>query len=133
VLLLEPAVSSAEPYFGHLAGFPAMWGVLSPVTTHSSGVKFLPALDDTFAFYVKAILGLGLTFQMPMLVYFLARFGMVSGRFLVKQFRYAVLIIVIVAAVVTPSGDLDHADGVLCADAGALCDQHRCGVDFRQA
>ena len=64
------------------------------------------ALDLTFSFYVKVILGLGLTFQMPMLVYSLARFGIVSAKFLVKQFRYAVLIIVIVAAVITPSADV---------------------------
>jgi sec-independent protein translocase protein TatC len=66
----------------------------------------MPALDITFGFYVKVILGLGLTFQMPMLVYFLARFGIVSARFLVKQFRYAVLIIFIIAAVITPSADV---------------------------
>ena len=90
--------------FAHLAGFPAMWGFFASYDA-LGGVKFFPTLDDTFAFYVKAILGLGLAFQLPMLVYFLARFGMVTWKFLVKQFRYAVLIIVIVAAVVTPSGD----------------------------
>jgi sec-independent protein translocase protein TatC len=90
--------------FAHITGFPAMWGFFASYDA-LGGVKFFPTLDDTFAFYVKTILGLGLAFQLPMLVYFLARFGVVTWKFLAKQFRYAMLIIVIAAAVVTPSGD----------------------------
>jgi sec-independent protein translocase protein TatC len=43
---------------------------------------------------------------MPILVYFLARFGIVTAKFLVKQIRYAILIIFIIAAVITPSADI---------------------------
>jgi sec-independent protein translocase protein TatC len=68
-------------------------------------LQFFPTVDDTFSFYVKTLLGLGLTFQMPMLVFFLARFGIVTAKFLVRQFRYAFLIIFILAAVITPSAD----------------------------
>ena len=91
-------------YFGHVMGFPAMWRFFA--SYEIDGLTYMPALDITFSFYVKIILGLGLTFQMPMLVYFLARFGIVNWKFLVKQFRYAMLIIVIAAAVITPSGDM---------------------------
>ena len=42
---------------------------------------------------------------MPMLVFFLARFGVVTAGFLVRKIKYAVLIIVVVAAVITPSAD----------------------------
>jgi sec-independent protein translocase protein TatC len=94
----------AGAYFGHALGFPAMWRFFA--SYEIAGLSYMPALDITFAFYVKVILGLGLTFQMPMLVYFLARFGIVSAKFLVKQFRYAILIISIVAAVITPSADI---------------------------
>jgi sec-independent protein translocase protein TatC len=48
---------------------------------------------------------MGLIFQMPMVVFFLSRFGIVTAKFMLKQFRYALLVIVIVAAVITPSGD----------------------------
>ncbi len=93
----------------------------------------MPALDITFAFYVKVILGLGLTFQMPMLVYFLARFGIVIGE-VPRQ----------TVQVRDPDyfhpGGRDHAErgyrddaGFCRADAGAVCRQHRRGVDFRQA
>jgi sec-independent protein translocase protein TatC len=94
----------AGAYFGHALGFPAMWRFFA--SYEIPGLSYMPALDITFAFYVKVILGLGLTFQLPMLVYFLARFGIVSARFLVKQFRYAILIIAIVAAIITPSADI---------------------------
>jgi sec-independent protein translocase protein TatC len=94
----------AGAYFGHRLGFPAMWRFFA--SYEIPGLTYMPALDITFGFYVKVILGLGLTFQMPMLVYFLARFGIVTAKFLVKQFRYAVLIIFIIAAVITPSADV---------------------------
>jgi sec-independent protein translocase protein TatC len=42
---------------------------------------------------------------MPALVYPLARMGLVTARFLVRKFKYAVLIIFVAAAVITPSGD----------------------------
>ena len=42
---------------------------------------------------------------MPTVVFFLAKIGIVTARFLLKQFKYAVLIIFIAAAVVTPTGD----------------------------
>jgi sec-independent protein translocase protein TatC len=51
------------------------------------------------------LLGFGIIFEMPTLVFFLARMGVVTGGFLVKHFKYAVLIITIVAAVVSPGTD----------------------------
>ncbi len=69
------------------------------------GISFFPTIDETFGLYVKVLLGLGLIFQMPMIVFFLARFGVVTAGFLLRKIKYAVLIIVVVAAVVTPSGD----------------------------
>jgi sec-independent protein translocase protein TatC len=52
------------------------------------------------------LLAFGLVFQMPTLVFFLARMGMVTGWFLVKNTKYAVLIIFIVAAVLSPGTDV---------------------------
>ena len=50
-------------------------------------------------------LGLGIVFEMPTLVMFLARVGMVTPKFLIKHTKYAILIIFIVAAIVTPGSD----------------------------
>jgi sec-independent protein translocase protein TatC len=91
--------------FGHLMAFPAMWKFFASYDG-MGGIQFFPTIDDTFSFYVKTILGLGLVFQMPLLVFVLARFGIVSGRFLLKHFKYAVLGIFVLAAVVTPSADM---------------------------
>jgi sec-independent protein translocase protein TatC len=93
----------AGAYFGHKVGFPSMWRFFA--SYEIEGLNFMPALDIVFAFYVKVILGLGLVFQMPMLVFFLARFGVVTPRFMLKNFRYAALIIVVVAAIITPTSD----------------------------
>lgn len=90
--------------FAHKIAFPLMWKFFA--SYQLAGVEFLPTLDLTFSFYVKVIIGLGLVFQMPILVFFLSRFGIVSAKFLVAKFKYAVLIIFIVAAIVTPSADI---------------------------
>jgi sec-independent protein translocase protein TatC len=51
------------------------------------------------------LLGIGIVFQMPTVVFFLAKMRMVTARFLAKQFKFALLMIFIVAAVITPTGD----------------------------
>jgi sec-independent protein translocase protein TatC len=90
-------------YFAHEVAFPSMWRFFA--SYEIGGLQFMPTLDEAFGLYVKAILGLGVIFQMPMVVFFLARFGVVTAGFLLKKIKYAVLIIVVVAAVITPSGD----------------------------
>jgi sec-independent protein translocase protein TatC len=52
------------------------------------------------------LLGFGVIFEMPTLVFFLARMGVVTARFLLRYFKYAVLIIFIVAAVISPGTDM---------------------------
>jgi sec-independent protein translocase protein TatC len=91
--------------FAHWVAFPAMWKFFASYQG-LGGIKWLQNIDDTFTFYIGVILGLGLVFQMPLLVFFLSKFGIVSARFLLKHFKYAVLIIFIVAAVITPSADM---------------------------
>lgn len=90
--------------FAHFIGFPTMWRFLA--SYQIAGVRFLPQLDDTFGFYVYTLLGAGAVFQLPMLVFALARFGLVTARFLARHFKYAVLIIFVLAAVITPSADV---------------------------
>jgi sec-independent protein translocase protein TatC len=72
---------------------------------NSSNLTFLPRLDDVLDMYTRMLIVLGVVFQMPTLVFFLAKMGLVTARFLASQFKYAVLVIFIIAAVVTPSGD----------------------------
>ena len=51
------------------------------------------------------LLGFGIVFELPILVFFLSLFGIVTPKFLWENFRYAILVISIVAAVITPSPD----------------------------
>jgi len=52
------------------------------------------------------LLGMGIVFQMPTVVLFLAKMRVVTARFLSRNIKYAILIIFIAAAVITPSGDM---------------------------
>lgn len=89
--------------FSHYVLFPVTWRFLASFTNEYT--MFMPKIDSIFSLYAKMMLGMGLIFQMPTLVYFLARLGLVSARFLLRHFKYAVLIIFIIAAVITPTGD----------------------------
>ncbi len=90
--------------FTHYLLFPWMWIFFGSFATDK--LSFLPRIEPVFTLYVKMVLGMGLVFQMPALVYSLARIGIVTARFLIKNFKYAILIIFIAAAVITPSGDM---------------------------
>jgi sec-independent protein translocase protein TatC len=59
-------------------------------------------VGDYFNFILKLSLSFGLVFEMPVVSFVLARFGVLTPGFLIKNFRYAIVIIFIVAAVLTP-------------------------------
>ena len=56
--------------------------------------------------FMTVILGLGITFEFPILVFFLALFGIVSAGWLWKNIRYAILVIFIISAIITPTPDV---------------------------
>jgi sec-independent protein translocase protein TatC len=89
--------------FNHYIVFRWMLAFFGSFST--TNLAFMPKLDDVFGLYTKMLFGMGLVFQMPAVVFFLAKMGMVTARFLAAQFKYAVLLIFIAAAVITPSGD----------------------------
>ncbi len=71
------------------------------------GHNFTPmvTIEEYTSFFLSIILGLGISFEMPILIFFLALFGIVSPRFLWKNIRYAILAVFLVAAIITPSPD----------------------------
>ncbi|HWE85039.1 MAG TPA: twin-arginine translocase subunit TatC [Terracidiphilus sp.] len=71
------------------------------------GHNFTPmvTIEDYSSFFLSIILGLGISFELPILIFFLAMFGIVSPRFLWKNIRYAILAVFVVAAVICPSPD----------------------------
>jgi sec-independent protein translocase protein TatC len=62
-------------------------------------------IEEYTGFFLSIILGLGISFELPILIFFLALFGIVSPRFLWKNIRYAILAVFIVAAIICPSPD----------------------------
>ncbi len=73
----------------------------------SFGTEFvqLITINKYMDFLITMMLGLGIVFEIPMVIFLLAKIGIATPRWLIRNFRYAVLVIVIVAAVVTPTGD----------------------------
>jgi sec-independent protein translocase protein TatC len=71
------------------------------------GKQFKPmvTVGEYTDLFMTVILGLGITFELPILVMFLAMFGLVTHKWLWKNFRYAFFIIFVIAAIITPSPD----------------------------
>ncbi len=63
-------------------------------------------LRSAFAFESRIILAMGAVFEMPIMIFFLTRIGLVTPGMLMRQFRVAVLVIAVLAAVLTPTGDV---------------------------
>ena len=94
------------------------------------GSKFQPmvTIEEYTGFFLSIILGLGISFELPILIFFLALFGIVSPRFLWKNIRYAILAVFLVAAIICPSPDpVDHVR-LRGSHAGALHPRHRRGL-----
>ena len=62
-------------------------------------------VNDYFYLVLLILLSLGIVFELPILIFFLTLFGIVTPQFLWKNSRYAILIIAVVAAIVTPTPD----------------------------
>jgi sec-independent protein translocase protein TatC len=90
--------------FSHYLLFPAAWAFFASFSDES--LQFTPRIAPVWSLYVKLLLAMGLVFQLPMLMFVLARFGAVTAKFLITNFKYAVLIFFVVAAVITPDGSL---------------------------
>lgn len=77
------------------------------------GVKFLPKIGPNLVFILKMHLAFGLTFQLPIILMFLGKVGIVNSKLLITHWRQAVVALAIIAAVVTPSGDA-FTMGMMC-------------------
>ena len=89
--------------FNHYIAYPFI--MMYFATFDTPNLAYMPQLSYVFGLYVKMLLGLGVIFQMPTVVYFLAKMRILTARFLLKQLKLAVLLIFIAAALITPTGD----------------------------
>ena len=107
--LVVPFLSFGSLFF--LAGGAFGYYVATPIAASwllRLGEKFQAqiTLRSAFSFESWIILGMGAVFEMPIVIFFLARIGVVTPAFLMRNFRYAVLILALLAAVLTPTGDM---------------------------
>jgi len=88
--------------FGYFISLPY---VLRFLISFQGPVVPLINIDEYFDLILMVLLGLGLVFELPVLIFFLSLFGIVTPKFLMKNFRYAILVIAILAAILTPTPD----------------------------
>jgi sec-independent protein translocase protein TatC len=90
-------------WFGYHYVFPGALDVL----INGFGHKFhaMLTIDDYTGFFLAIVLGLGITFELPIIIFFLALFGIVDAKFLIRHIRYAILIIFIIAGIICPTPD----------------------------
>ena len=92
--------------FGYYLLAPFTFNFLASFTLGTSGVvQYQPNITDYVDTLNNIILGCGIAFELPILAYVLAKIGIISAKFLRTYRKYAFVIILIVAAVITPSPD----------------------------
>ena len=108
----------ATPFILCTAGLFITGGLFAYFVAFRYGLEFLlgigrdihvtnvVSIDEYFDLFVNVTLGVGLVFEMPVLIFFLTLLRLASPRFLIKHSRYAILAITILAAVVTPTPDI---------------------------
>jgi len=87
------------------AYFLALPHILNFLVGFQGPVVPLIKIDDYFDLVLLVIVALGLVFELPVLIFFLTLFGIVTPKFLIQNTKYAVLVITVVAAIVTPTPD----------------------------
>lgn len=90
-------------WFGYHYVFPGALRVL--IGDFGKRFNAVLTIEDYTNFFLAIVLGLGITFELPILIFFLALFGIVDAKFLIKHIRYAILIIFVVAAIICPTPD----------------------------
>jgi sec-independent protein translocase protein TatC len=90
--------------FNHYVLFPIAWSFLAGFSNEY--MMFMPRIEPVFSLYAMLMLAMALVFEMPAVVLVMARMGLVTAGFLWRHIKYAVLVIFIVAAVITPTGDM---------------------------
>jgi len=89
--------------FGYYWVLPGALKVL--IVDFGHNFTSMVTIEEYSSFFLSVILGLGISFEMPILIFFLAMFGIVSPKFLWTNIRYAILAVFVVAAIITPSPD----------------------------
>ena len=92
--------------FGYYLLAPFTFNFLASFTLGTTGmIQYRPSINDYIDSLTNLILGCGIAFELPVICFVLAKLGIVTGTMLKKYFKFAFVIILVVAAVITPSPD----------------------------
>ncbi len=86
--------------FGYKVAFPTALKFLLDFSSQFTPMITIKEYTDLF---LTIVIGLGAIFEMPILIFFLALMGIVSAKWMIENFRYAILVIFIIAAIVAPA------------------------------
>jgi sec-independent protein translocase protein TatC len=89
--------------FGYYIAFPKAVRVL---LDFGKGFDPVITIERYLSFMLAVVLGLGLMFELPLIIFLICQIGLVTPRFLMRHFRWAVLVIFIIAAILTPTPDI---------------------------
>ncbi len=89
--------------FAYFVMLPYMLGFFASFGT--PGIVNMISIDEYMSFVLQLVLLSGLIFELPMVSYFLARFGIMTPAFMRHYRRHAIVVIMVIAAVVTPTTD----------------------------
>jgi len=108
---VTPFISLSTIFF-ILGAATAYYLIFPPAAKYLLGLgqdfRLLLKADDYFDFIILLMLGMGLVAQMPAITYVLARIGIVTAKWMVKVWRVAVIVILITAAVLSPTSDIPN-------------------------
>jgi sec-independent protein translocase protein TatC len=93
----------AGGFFAYKMVYPA---ALDFLIDYSKQFTPMITINEYTDLFMTIVLGLGVVFEMPILVFFLAMFGIISPGWMWRNFRYSILVIFIIAAVITPTTDI---------------------------
>lgn len=109
--LVLPFVLCATLFF--LCGAYFCYRIVLPVAFNyfveqynSMGVLPAIRIGEYFTFFFRMVLAFGVTFELPVFTFFLVRLGLWNYRLMISSFRYAILVIFILAAILTPTPDV---------------------------
>jgi sec-independent protein translocase protein TatC len=89
--------------FGYFAVYP---NALTFLINYSHQFSPMITISEYTDLFLTIIIGLGVVFEMPVIVFFLSLMGIVSAKFMWKNFRYSILVIFVIAAIITPTTDI---------------------------
>jgi len=108
---VTPFITLSSVFF-LLGAATAYYLIFPPAAKYLLGLgedfRLLLKADDYFDFIVLLMLGMGLVAQMPAITYVLARIGLVTAGWMLRVWRMAVVIILVVAAVLSPTSDIPN-------------------------